>query len=366
MQKAIIKQGKIALVFKSGNYKRTLEAGNHWLSFGERIKVYDLTQPFDPPVALPILEADANLKRLLIVLEVKEGEVAVAIKDGFVKKVLAPGRYIFWKGISNYEFKTIDLQEEGLIESCTRNELVNWQLMPFVQLISVEAHELGLLYLNGVFQQELAPGSYAFWKNNVAVSVQRVDLRTRQLEISGQEMLTQDKAALRVTFFAQYRVTDVRKALSEFEGYERQLYIRFQLALREFVGTQTLDELLDNKEQLTSKVAANVASDATAFGLEIGHCGIRDIILPGEVKEIMNRVLVAQKTAQANTIMRREETASTRSLLNTAKLMEDNTMLFKLKEMEYVEKIAEKINSISLSGGNQVVDQLREIFSVEP
>ena len=74
-------------------------------------------------------------------------------------------------------------------------------------------------------------------------------------------------------------------------------------------------------------------------------------------------VSIAEKKAQANTIMRREETASTRSLLNTAKLMEENTMLFKLKEMEYVEKIADKINTISLSGGGQMIDQLRQIFS---
>jgi hypothetical protein len=80
------------------------------------------------------------------------------------------------------------------------------------------------------------------------------------------------------------------------------------------------------------------------------------------MKEIMNQVLVAQKKAEANVIMRREETASTRSLLNTAKLMEENSMLFKLKEMEYVEKIADKINSISLSGGNQIIDQLKDIF----
>jgi len=80
------------------------------------------------------------------------------------------------------------------------------------------------------------------------------------------------------------------------------------------------------------------------------------------MKEIMNQVLVAQKKAEANVIMRREETASTRSLLNTAKLMEENSMLFKLKEMEYVEKIADKINSISLSGGNLIVDQLKDIF----
>lgn len=105
-----------------------------------------------------------------------------------------------------------------------------------------------------------------------------------------------------------------------------------------------------------------VTPKAEALGITIASFGIRDIILPGDVKEIMNQVLVAEKKAQANIIMRREETASTRSLLNTAKLMEDNPMLFKLKEMEYVEKIAEKINSISVSGNGVLIDQLRQIF----
>ena len=116
------------------------------------------------------------------------------------------------------------------------------------------------------------------------------------------------------------------------------------------------------KEDAQSFVLNFAKAKAEALGVALISCGIRDIILPGEVKEIMNQVLVAQKQAQANLIFRREETASTRSLLNTAKLMEDNEMLFKLKEMEYVEKIAEKISNISLSGSSKIVDQLRDIF----
>jgi hypothetical protein len=80
------------------------------------------------------------------------------------------------------------------------------------------------------------------------------------------------------------------------------------------------------------------------------------------MRDIMNQVLIAEKRAMANIITRREETASTRSLLNTAKLMEDNAMLYKLKEMEFVERIAENINSISVSGNGQIVDQLKQIL----
>ena len=140
------------------------------------------------------------------------------------------------------------------------------------------------------------------------------------------------------------------------------MYVNMQLTLREFIGSLTLDEFLERKEQVSNAILQAATTKATDLGVTLKGCGIRDVILPGEMKEIMNQVLIAEKKAQANTIMRREETASTRSLLNTAKLMEDNAMLFKLKEMEYVEKIAEKINSITVSGGSQVVDQLKQLF----
>ena len=132
--------------------------------------------------------------------------------------------------------------------------------------------------------------------------------------------------------------------------------------MRKYVGHYTLDELLANKEDVSIAVFEETKMNAEKLGVVIQGCGIRDVILPGEMKEIMNQVLVAQKKAQANIITRREETASTRSLLNTAKLMEDNEMLFKLKEMEYVEKIADKIGEITVTGNGNVIKQLKEIF----
>jgi regulator of protease activity HflC (stomatin/prohibitin superfamily) len=124
----------------------------------------------------------------------------------------------------------------------------------------------------------------------------------------------------------------------------------------------SLDELLEKRSDTVRAVLASVQEGAAALGVSVKDLGIRDIILPGDVKDIMNGVLIAEKKAQANIIMRREETASTRSLLNTAKLMEENAMLFKLKEMEYVEKIADKISSLSVSGNGQLLEQLKGIF----
>ena len=225
----------------------------------------------------------------------------------------------------------------------------------------VEPYEKGILTINGKFEKILETGTYYFWRNATTIAVEKADLRQVQMEISGQEILTRDKAAIRINFYARYKVVDMIMALRENKDFEKQLYILLQLALREFIGTLTLDELLERKENISGYVSNTLKDKAEKLGIEINDCGIRDIILPGEVKEIMNQVLVAQKKAQANVITRREETASTRSLLNTAKLLEENDMLYKLKEMEYVEKITDKINSISLSGGG-LSEQLKEIF----
>src|SRR5690606_26200238 len=111
-------------------------------------------------------------------------------------------------------------------------------------------------------------------------SVLKVDLRQLQLEISGQESLSRDKAALRINFYTQYKVVDVIKAFIENKDFEKQLYILVQLALREFIGTLSLDELLEKKESISAYVMSTLKDKAFNLGVEIKDCGVRDIILP--------------------------------------------------------------------------------------
>ncbi len=362
MKRVRINTGKIGLVFKRGDYQRVIEAGTHWLSFGEMVYVYDMSQAFHPTQNLNLFLRDEKLREALIIVEVSDNEIALKYDDGNFQSVLKPGRYAFWKGVVDYSFIKIDLSKVEIDEGIGREVLSRPLMLPFIRAYSVASHEKGILFIDGKFERILEKGEYLFWKNSIPVMVLKADMRQLQMEVSGQEILTKDKAALRVNFSAQYKVVDIEKALVDNKDFERQLYVLMQLALREFIGTLKLDELLEKKEEVADYVLQSVKGKAAELGVKVGASGIRDIILPGEMKEIMNHVLVAEKKAQANVITRREETASTRSLLNTAKLMEDNPMLFKLKEMEYTEKIAEKINSISLSGGN-VVDQLRDIFA---
>ena len=161
----------------------------------------------------------------------------------------------------------------------------------------------------------------------------------------------------------QYKITDPVTNFKEINNLENQIYILLQIKLREYVGTQNLEQLLENKNEIAGYVLERIKSEEKKYGVEFLESGIKDIILPGDIKDILNTVLIAEKTAMANTVKRREETASTRSLLNTAKLMEENQTLYRLKEMEYIEKIVEKIGNIEISGNGNVLEELSKIFS---
>lgn len=362
MKRININAYQVALVFKNGEYKKMLTAGKYWLWANEHVYIYSMTQPFVAPIELNILLQDEALAQKLIVVNVMDNNIALQYENGLLKQVLGPGRYTFWKGIVNYEFVIADNSKIEIGENINKATLQNRLLANYVRAYTVESYEKALLFVDGKYVQVLQPGVYYWWKNNIVINVAKADVRSQQMEISGQEILTKDKATLRLNAFAQYQVTDIEKAALQNKEYEKQLYVAFQLSIREYVGAYSLDELLANKDAIAPYVLEAVKAKAAAMGMQVNGFGIRDVILPGDIREIMNQVLVAEKKAQANVITRREETASTRSLLNTAKLMEDNAMLWKLKEMEYVEKIAEKINNITVNGNGQLIDQLKQIF----
>jgi hypothetical protein len=365
MKRVRINAGKVGLVFKKGDFMGVITKGIHWLSFSRDVLVYDLTKQFFAPIAVEVLLQNKTLEAMLNVVEVKDNELVLMYEKGIFKNVLTAGRYLFWKGLIDYKFVTADLSKIEISEQIDNALFSNYELAKHIRIFEVAAYEKAVLLVDDIFVKTLKGGTYKFWKNNSTVKIVKADLRQLQLEIAGQELLTKDKAAIRINFYTQYKITDIEKALLENKNYEKQLYIAMQLALRAYIDTYTLDELLERKDNIAKAVFEDVREAANTLGIAVLNCGIRDVILTGEMKEIMNQVLVAQKKAQANSITRREETASTRSLLNTAKLMEDNEMLFKLKEMEYVEKIADKIGEISVSGNGGIVRQLKEIFSVD-
>ncbi|MGN7787645.1 slipin family protein [Niabella sp. 22666] len=362
MKRVKINAYQTALVFKNGVYQRALTEGSYWL-WNETATIYNRQGAFTPPIALNLLLQDRELAAMLEVFTVNDQELVLQFENGILKAVLKAGEYAFWKTVAvSYNFTKVNTAVLDIPADIDRSLLQHALVQPFVRTATIENFEKAVLFVDGKYNSLLNSGVYYWWKNAVPVFIARVDTRQQQLEINGQEILTKDKAALRINAWAQFRVTDVEKAILQNKDYDKQLYVALQLVLREYISGYNFDELLEKKDAIGTFVMQSIQEQATALGIEVLSFGIRDIILPGDVKEIMNQVLIAEKKAQANTITRREETASTRSLLNTAKLMEENAVLWKLKELEYVEKIADKISTISVNGNGALVEQLKQIF----
>lgn len=363
MKKIQVKTNHVALVFKNQELQNIYLKGNHFIWGNKQVEQFDLSCEFNVGDRLDTLLLNPSLADLLEIVHVLDNEIALVFKDQVFQRVLAPGKYAFFKASKSFSFQKYDISQIDVDASISRTISSKQAMSSFIRTFSVAAYEKGLLFVDGEFKQILDAGEYRFWNNDIKIQVQLADIRSTALEISGQEILTKDKVQLRVNFALSFQVVDIAQFYIQNKDTVKQLYSLVQLALRQKVGMLSFDELMDNKDGISQDVLLDLEKSSKDLGLVIHSCGIRDIILPGDIRSIMNQVLIAEKKAQANMITRREETASTRSLLNTAKLMEENQMLMRLKEMEFMEKIAEKVGDISLNGGGSVLGQFKELFT---
>ncbi len=282
--------------------------------------------------------------------------------DGSLFKVMLPAkRLLFWRGAAQITAEVVNVIDDPQITAQKLPALERLGKESLAAFSLVEEAKIGLLYINNRFVRTLPPGKYGFWAVTGSPRVDVVDLRRQTIEVPGQEILSRDKVSLRVNILAEYQVKDAVTAKQAIASFESYLYRLLQITLRQALGRKTLEEILADKTEVDESAAADVRTEMSALGVEVGSIALKDIVLPGEMREILNQVVAAEKQAQANLIRRREETAATRSLLNTAKLLEDNPILVRLKELETLEKLVEKVDRVTVTGGFQgLLDNLLE------
>ena len=372
LKRVTVKKNERGLLLRNGDFERVLQPGAHWLFSpidALRVEVFGLEQPaFTHGLADYFLASEPDVVNAEFVrVELNEHQVGLRTENGALVEVLAPAtRRLYWKALADVQVETIDIGQSAELPPALTARLVQTQLrqravagLAGVLQVQVPEYGAGILWIDGKIERLLPAGSYAFWKFNRNVAVELVDLRLQALEVTGQEILTRDKVALRLNLSATWRFTDVLLAHKELAKPTEHLYRELQFGLRAAVGTRSLDELLENKTVIDEVVTAQVTAKLAGYGLQLEGVGVKDIVLPGEMKTILAQVVEAGKSAEANVIRRREETAATRSLLNTAKVMEDNPVALRLKELETLERVAERIDKISVFGGlDQVLNGL--------
>ncbi|MBW7621891.1 slipin family protein [Citrobacter portucalensis] len=371
-KKITIRKGQLGLLSRQGDYYQVLDAGEHRLPWFNTPDVLVInTDGSEIPEALAEYLRrfqTAWVEQYCVVADLTDTEAGALYVNGVLQEILPPGtRRLYWRAEEALKLVRMDTRQVSVPV-----EVMNAVLQPrrngtvkgreAILTVQVPAWHVGVLKIDGETQTLLPPGLTAYWKVNHLIEAEVVDTRLQVLEVGGQEILTKDKVNLRLNLAANWRYGDVLLAFGQLTKPLDHLYRELQFALREAVGTRTLDELLEDKQVIDEVVSAQVKARMTPFGIEVASLGVKDIVLPGDMKAILSQLVEAEKSAQANVIRRREETAATRSLLNTAKVMENNPVALRLKELETLERVAERIDKISVFGGlDQVLHGLVNI-----
>lgn len=358
MKRVVIGDGERGLVYRNRQFERVLGAGVYRMFDPlKRIEVrtFNIAAPEYAGHDVDVLVArlGARLGESFVLADIGTGEVGLVSKNGKLEDVLAPGsRRLYWRGLVQVEVERVALAGDLAVRADVANRLRQLGTLAKLAVVAdVPAESVGLLFIDGKLARTLDAGSHAFWnfRRNVAVDV--IDLRVQSLEVSGQELLTRDKVSLRVNLAASLRVTDAIASRTKLAKGGDFVYRELQFGLRKAIAAKSLDELLGDKASLDADIFAYVRGRVSGFGYEVLGVGVKDVILPGEMKDILNGVVQAEKLAQANVIRRREEANATRSLLNTARLIEESPVLMRLKELEALEKVTEKIDKLTVFGG---------------
>ena len=232
----------------------------------------------------------------------------------------------------------------------------------------------GLWYEDGVLKRVLGAGRYKLpfiqgWLGRPVVQLQLVDVRERELTIKGQEILTADKVAIRVSIIVLFRVTDPRAAIHEVEKYEERLYSDVQLAARRSLASMTLDEILTNRNRLSEDILRDVKETAARYGVSILRADVKDLVFPGNLQEIMNKVLAAERTAQAQLVEARTR-AQTQQIAAEAQAgisrVEAEALAENLRLQSEAEAAARKIRNEAELAALRDSEQSAAVYSVHP
>ncbi len=366
----VVGDNERVLLIQNKRFSRILGPGKYWIFTPgrgveqERHNVRELVFASDWANFI-VKERPEVAGEYFTVIETSDSQVAVIAVERKVVRVIAPGkRVLFWRGVLDVAFELINVLEAPEVPARLLPPLMGLGRECGAVLAVVDEGKRGLVYVNGRLVRELGAGTFAFWSAIGSPRVDVVETRRQTVEVPGQEILTKDKVTIRVNVSAVFDVVNAASARTGAKDVNELLYRTLQIAVRQTLGKRALEEILAEKVDIDETVSAEVRREMEVFGVRVGSIAIKDIILPGDIRDILNQVVTAEKQAQANLIRRREETAATRSLLNTAKLMEDNPLLVRLKELETLEKVADKVDKITVVGGlNSLLERTVTIAS---
>jgi regulator of protease activity HflC (stomatin/prohibitin superfamily) len=216
----------------------------------------------------------------------------------------------------------------------------------FGSLKQINQYERGVKFTLGKFSKVMEPGINFVCP--IFQSYRKVDIRTKVVDVPNQEAITKDNVSIGINAVVYYKVFDASKAILEVENFYFAVSQLAQTTMRNTVGTVTLDELLTEREKISTTIQKIVDEASDPWGIKVENVELKDVTLPEEMKRVLAKAAEAEREKQAVITKSRGEIEAANNLAEAAKTMGSAPGALHLRTLA-------TINDISSDQSNTIV-----------
>ncbi len=210
----------------------------------------------------------------------------------------------------------------------------------------INQYEKGVKFTFGKFTSIMEPGWRIVWP--VIQTYQKVDVRTKAVDVPDQNAITRDNVSVRVNAVIYYKVSDANKAIIEVEDFRYAISQYAQTTMRNIVGEVTLDELLSSRDKIADRIREIVDKETDAWGLKVQNVELKDVSLPPEMERTIGKQAEAEREKRAVIINSQGELAASENIAKAAEMLARTPGALHLRTLQ-------SINDMSSDASNTVV-----------
>lgn len=207
-------------------------------------------------------------------------------------------------------------------------------------------YERGVIFRLGRLKKIRGPGMY--WVMPILEQKSQVDIRTKTVNIEPQETITADGVTIKVNAVLYFRLIDPTKAINKVENYNLAVYQTALTTLRNVVGQNVLDDVLQNRDKINIKVQEIVDEITEPWGVVIERVEMKDVEIPGSMQRAMAKEAEAYREKRARIIKAEAEQEASIKLSEASKLIVDNPVALELRRLQMLTEIGAENNTTTL------------------
>lgn len=210
----------------------------------------------------------------------------------------------------------------------------------------INQYERGVLFTIGKYTKILNPG----WRIVLPIihSYKKVDIRTKAVDVPEQDAITKDNVSVRINAVIYYKIFDASKAILEVENFYYAVSQLAQTTMRNLVGSVSLDELLSEREKISTEICKIIDEATDPWGIKVENVELKDISLPEEMKRVIAKIAEAQREKEAVITKSTGEVEASKNLAEAAEIMSKTPGALHLRTLA-------TINDISSDQSNTII-----------